>query len=203
MFLSIQDVRALKGAALSIFVLGLLDPQPHSASWYARMSGYSDKPVTQALQLLVEYGTMVRSMQGWMIAIDTQEKLSTGYPQVNQKSLQNRKNSDSSLNSSSSSHKRNSFFLLKKEEERRSEKFRSCLKACHSAGIMGTKAEVIAQLDHVTPNFITSHVKMAKAQGHTLGTAISRIEQGWEVPNIQSQDTKNKYESGPYAAYID
>lgn len=202
--LTIQDVRALKGAALSILILGLLDPQPHSAAWYARRSGYSDKPVTQALRLLVEDGYMLQTHQGWIVSRDRQPalstELSTSYPQVGQG---NRKNSDSSLNSSSSSPTNPSSFLFKEEEERTSEKFRSCLKTCEDCGIRGYKAKAIAALDHVTPEYIQAHVDAALAESHTIGTAISRIEQKWDVPEIKKQEQRDRYRNDRYAGFYD
>src|SRR5512140_2760847 len=60
-------VRELKGAPLSCLVLIMLAGMPVSNDWLCRMSGYTDKPVAQALKLLSspEYQLICRTSGGW------------------------------------------------------------------------------------------------------------------------------------------
>lgn len=55
------------------------------------------------------------------------------------------------------------------------------LAACDRAGIVGSKRAYIANLPHVTPEFIDAHTRQANAEKLPLGSAISRIEKGWKV----------------------
>jgi len=179
--LETKDVRTLKGAALSILILGLLDPQPHNAAWFERMSGYTDKPVTQALKLLVEYDYMLKSPNGWGIATDQQLKLSTGYPQ------ENRNNSDSgdlvvsSLIKDSIKDLKELTTTTTRDSGNRNNS--EMLKAtCLELGIKDPKASQIAQLD-ITPEYIRAHV----ASVDDLALAIYRITHGWKEPRSKSK----------------
>ncbi len=63
-------VRELKGAPLSCLILIMLAGMPVSNEWLCRMSGYTDKPVAQALKLLSspEYQLICRTSGGWRLA---------------------------------------------------------------------------------------------------------------------------------------
>jgi hypothetical protein len=64
----IRMVRELKGAPLSIIIaLGLVH-QCTSQEWLERTTGYTDKPVSQALQYLREAGLVDETPSGWQLA---------------------------------------------------------------------------------------------------------------------------------------
>lgn len=65
---TVEVVRALKGAPLSILVLLGLVGAPVSNEWLAAHSGYSDKPVAQALMYLREHGYVTLTTRGWQLA---------------------------------------------------------------------------------------------------------------------------------------
>ena len=64
----IRLVREFKGAAISILVLLSHTPVPVSKKWLAVHSGYSDKPVADALQYLCEHGFVIKSTGGWILS---------------------------------------------------------------------------------------------------------------------------------------
>lgn len=65
---NIRMVRSLKGAPISILVAMMLVQQPVRAEWLERVTGYTDKPVTQALLLLEEFGLITHnSRYGWQL----------------------------------------------------------------------------------------------------------------------------------------
>lgn len=70
-------VRSLKGAPASIVLAMLLLPPGAAlgATQLARMTGYSDKPITQALQILTEMGLMQQHKRysGWMLTVDARQ----------------------------------------------------------------------------------------------------------------------------------
>jgi len=191
--LSLRDIRTLKGAPLAILILCMLDQQPHSASWYERMSGYTDKPVTQALRLLVELDFLLKTPKGWMISTDQQLKLSTAYPQgINQ----NRNYSDSAdLVVSSNTNKDKDLIDLTTTTRDRNNS--DTLKdTCLELGILEPKASQIAALS-ITPEYIRAHV----AAVEDLPLAIYRIIAGWKAPTIK--DNRNRYVQGKYSDFLD
>jgi len=56
-----QMVRELKGPALSVVVLLILNPGGVSQEFLERSSGYTDKPISQALAYLAETGRIVKT----------------------------------------------------------------------------------------------------------------------------------------------
>ena len=224
MQLTTANIKQLKGCAISILCLGLLDPQPHPAKWYKMMSGYSDKPVTEALAYLTEINLMLKVPKGWIIATDQQlilstenEKLSTGYPQVIHNSQQkSRNNSDSSEKSRNNSDSLplvvSSSLILKDKDSfkdlttttREGEigiipipPFDANLKACLENGIQEPKASEIAKMDHVTPEYILHHVEDAITDDKEIGAAIYRITQRW------TPRKRKDYQADKYAEFYD
>ncbi len=63
----IRLIRELKGAPLSVILaLGVAD-QPVSMDWIAGSTGYSHKPVSQALAYLQEIDLVERTRSGWVL----------------------------------------------------------------------------------------------------------------------------------------
>lgn len=62
-----QMVRELKGPALSVVVLLILNPGGVSQEFLERSSGYTDKPISQALAYLRETGRIVKTRAGWSL----------------------------------------------------------------------------------------------------------------------------------------
>ena len=207
------DVRALKGAPLAILWLCLKDPQPHSAAWYERETGYSDKPITQALRYLTEKGYMLKVPNGWMLTIGNQpalpinpQKLSTVYPQLEDL---NRNNSDSTplvVSSPLKDSKDLKDLTTTREISNRKNSdstFEENLQACFENNIHDPAASEIAQMDHVTPEYILQHVEdVLEDENATSGAAIHRIKNGW-TPKKRKETGREKYIQGPYAEFVD
>lgn len=68
--LTLSLVRAWKGCPLSVYVVLLLSGQALAQSFIERHTGYTDKPVSQALALLEESGMVRRSAGGWRLVTD-------------------------------------------------------------------------------------------------------------------------------------
>lgn len=83
-----------------------------------------------------------------------------------------------------------------------SPEYNQTLEALHQAGIRGKKADELAKLEWVTPEYIQAHVKKALDDGQRLGLAIYRMECGDETPE-EPLETRNKYIGGKYAEYIE
>jgi hypothetical protein len=69
----IRLVRELKGAPLSIvFILSMVQ-QRVTQEWLERATGYTDKPVSQALAYLQEIGLVDHSRSGWQLTSQAQQ----------------------------------------------------------------------------------------------------------------------------------
>jgi len=90
--LTTSKIRGLKGAPLSCLVLLALSTTRVSQEWLERQSGYTDKPVSQALAYLSEEGYISQSSSGWALAEGFQLPLG-----LNLGDDLSRKNSDSDL----------------------------------------------------------------------------------------------------------
>ena len=64
----VRLVKELKGAGISILVLLSVSPVPVTQKWLEIHSGYSDKPVSDALYYLREHGFSVKAARGWLIS---------------------------------------------------------------------------------------------------------------------------------------
>ena len=86
MFKSVENplkmVRMLKGAPLSVYFAMFLAGQPVSAKWLERVTGYTDKPITQALELLKEYDLVSHNRRGFCLIEAIQGRL--GAPDMRQ-----------------------------------------------------------------------------------------------------------------------
>lgn len=110
---SVSDVRTYKGAALSCLVLLALSPLPVTQEWLERSSGYTDKPISQALSYLAELGRIVHTRSGWhltdssvQMALGMVDVLTESYPQpvdnlVSNELIMSRNYSESRNNSDS------------------------------------------------------------------------------------------------------
>ena len=68
----VRLVKELKGAPLSVCTaLIFADDHPVDQAWLARNTGYTDKPVKQALAYLMEHGFVSRTAGGWVITAQT------------------------------------------------------------------------------------------------------------------------------------
>jgi hypothetical protein len=155
-------VRELKGAPLSVLILLLSADQPVSNQWLETMSGYSDKPIAQALHLLSspEYQIVVRTYKGW--------RISNGFNFA----LISRRNSVPTTTT----------ILINKDNDNEvvavdteNLRFMRNLEACKECGIGEPSASQISDLEHITPEFIHAH-KQALSRGETIGLAIVRIK---------------------------
>lgn len=71
----IRMVRELKGAPLSIIIALGLVRQRVSQGWLERSTGYTDKPISQALQYLREVGLVDETSSGWQLVKENAKQL--------------------------------------------------------------------------------------------------------------------------------
>ena len=187
---SARMVRELKGAPLSCLVLLMLAGMPVSNEWLCMMSGYTDKPVAQALKLLSspEHQLVCRTSGGW--------RLSDAF----QLALINRNFSDSTttaiplslinLNTDNAVvvASRNFSDSLEKHENPH---FPENLAMCKRLGIGEPKASQISDLFDrygapIEPDFIKAHIDSLE-RGEAIGLAIVRILSD-EFPRVWDEE---------------
>lgn len=214
----LSRLRQLKGAPISVFLACYWAHQVVSQRWCCEQTGYSDYAVTRALAYLTEHNYLAKVTGGWMIAKAIQIPLMAALPggEEGAESLdpENRDYRDfenknrvlrDSCDGSSSSSTINDLVpsylplppLLHENRVLRDSLSNSHIQAnraaCEAAGIRGSKVLTLAKLVHVTPEFIAAHVEQAKRDGVSLGAAIHRIQENWDVDVNIVRTSKNPF----------
>lgn len=219
-------VRTLKGAPLSVLI-GLIVARQDGlgvvgAEWLERNTGYSDKPVTQALAFLEEQGMVSRNGRyGWQLTGDfiqlplsvadlpenvvngdnDRQPGSAGCIQLEtRKNKRSRRNSESSPSSSSRDSKVKLTDQLLQQPECDPENFRVNLETLRVVGIAEPKRSHLAEMPHVTQELIQYHTRKAAS----IGLAIYRIEHDFPIEaEVKPEEGRRKYIDGEYAAFIE
>lgn len=169
-------LRELKGAPLAVLVAFSLTRTTLSADFLVTQTGYTDKPVTTALKLLSSRGWLVKCLGGWRIAEGVQLPLGLG------ESEKFRLSSSSSLISGPTSCQEE-----EEEDRKNSDSFYANYRALKGYGIREPALTRLAAAEWVTPEYIHAHVRRARLDKGTLGTAIFRMDKEWELPIIEDE----------------
>ena len=208
--LTVNHIRSLKGAPITVLCVMLLAGQPVTQEYCERHSGYTDKPVSQALHLLEELGYVSHNGRyAWQIISEATQLLMT-LPEIPPQAETSRNNSDSmgtattTIVESSIMRSINAAEAAKNDE---SEIFRLAknVSALRKVGVYGAKAREIAALPHVTPRYIKAHAAYAELRKDAPGLMIRRMLDGDPAPKRPpaERDDSRKYIEGEYAAYIE
>jgi hypothetical protein len=189
----IKLLRQLKGAPLSVLLALFWAGQRVSAGWLETMTGYTDKPVAHALELLKEYGWAARVQGGWMIANAEQLPL-TGESRNNSALSSSNLDLINNINDSTTTN------------QRKNSDFSANLITLLSGGIKEPKASALADLEHVTPEFISAHLRQVRTEQRNVATAIYRIENNWEQPKaidiVIDPSPANKYSESEFFSEV-
>lgn len=163
-----RTVRELKGCPLSCYVLILMAGNPVNNEYLCRFTGYSDKPVSQAVKLLSspEFQLIRRARGGWITVDQPQPILS--------ETLKSRKNSVPTTTKLINTRESNDSVVVVSRKNSDSH-FEACVEACKKAGIFDPSASKLSEMEHVTPDLIAAHVADLQP-GETRGLAILRIQ---------------------------
>lgn len=201
--LSAATVRMVKGAAASIILLLMTEPRGGNQEWLERYTGYTDKPVSQALSFLVENGMIIRTgdrgefsyrLAGNSLQLplpvdqleepeEPDEHLELPEPstepepatsdEIESEIFRLDPLASSGINQSLDSGDIKPLARAAPE----SEIFRLNLETLDAVGIREPARSRLARLDFVTPRAIRYHCSKAP----NLGLAIYRIEHQWRV----------------------
>jgi hypothetical protein len=202
-------VRTLKGAPLAVFVLLRMAQEdgigPQGAEWLERYSGYTDKPVSQALKFLEEQGLISRNGRYlWQLAgpvhqLPLSVTVLAEAPPPNG-GANDRVGNIPTRPSSSSSGVIN-LTLRDSTTTRESENLRlpdpALMEALTAAGIREPARSRLARLEYVTVELIEYHTRTAD----NPGLAIYRIQNNWPVKS-RPMTTRNDYSGGEYADFV-
>ena len=205
MSFTIQLVRALKGAPLSCYVLIMGAGRPVTNDWLIQHSGYTDKTVAQAVNLLSspEYGLISREELGWMPIGETLMIFSV--------SEGGRNFSDSTTTILKDS------ISLPKEEKKKSrnfsdpqepDQFQAVWKELARASVFKNNRTIeLVRREYMTPEYVRAHVdamrKRRKGGSQWAGVLVKMLEAHEPIPESVSGDDPSRYVSGAYADFIE
>jgi hypothetical protein len=180
----INFFRSVKGAPLSVLCVLLCTGRAMTRLELQEWTGYSGDSLTEATRLLGGLGWIsARTARGpWSLMEGRQLPLAGA--------LEHEAGNLGLLSSSSSSSIVESSANREEKEQEKPEisVLRRLMREC---GIQEPSASRLIQLPHVTPELVRTHVRLAAAEGHAIGTAIYRIRHNWPVPAARSADHRS------------
>lgn len=189
----IKLLRQLKGAPLAVLMAMLIVRSRCSADWLVTVTGYTDKPITQALKLLNAYGWIAKVSGGWQVSKGVQLPLM--FPE-----------SEKFRSSSSSSTYLTNVSTIEQEQQGRnnSDSFAANYKVMKMNGIREPALSRLSALEHVNPQFILGHIGAVAGERGNLGTAIHRIENNWEIVGgvMDVRPSNERYVKSEFDVYL-
>jgi hypothetical protein len=89
---------------------------------------------------------------------------------------------------------------------RENPQFKANVRALKAAGIGEPARSKLANLDHVTPEYIKAHIKRIKDEGKGLGLAVHRMRSGDPMPEHKRdcgcEECRMKYVGGEFSEFI-
>jgi hypothetical protein len=202
----IRMVRELKGAPLSILLVLTLVHQRVSQGYLERATGYTDKPISQALAYMREVGLVDETRAGWQLIKENVMQLPLTL-EMEEGDVSNptddvhlsRNNSDSlttttlSINDSDDS----VVVISNNAQNRKNSEFDLNLEEFKQCGIARNKrTEALARMSHVNLAYIRAHLKGLK-KNDPKGLAIIRMESGEDPPKmlikLTDEEKRSKY----------
>ena len=181
----IQFVQSVKGAPASVLL---------ALGWAGRALSHKElllwtrcghDQITLALRSLVRLGWVTgRTSRGpWRLAKG--HAIPAAFTPAEASALKARSSSDESLRDSQSSSEEPLPSNARREQ---------LMLALRDCGIWEPTASRLAELPHVTPEYIRAHAAQARAEGLRIGAAITRIELGSPVPPSREEQADTRQE---------
>ncbi len=175
-------VRSAKGAPLSIlFALGWAGI-PLSCKELIEWTHYGHTQVTTALRWLVRSGWVSGGARGpWRLV--SAHQVPALHTHGNESALSAPNSDDNDLEEQQIPNK-----PLTPSDAKRAQ----VMKALHECGIWEPTATRLANLPHVTPEYVRAHAAQARAEGLRVGAAIVRIEMGAPLPPKDANKARSR-----------
>jgi biotin operon repressor len=210
----IRLVRELKGAPLSILMALTVVNQPVTQEWLERATGYTDKPISQALAYLEEIGLAVKSRAGWLLSDGSQQLplpvRRLAEPEAAPERVESRNFSDSSLMNTTSTTSTDSdlhpvVVVLNPENRDFSdleepadgdtpEARKVALEVCGVAEPKRSKLAMMAGLNAVEI-FALERTLKRKGEKYTPGLLIYALEAGQRAPDEDYYQAERDYKT--------
>ena len=181
-------LRSLKGAPLSCLVALMFANQPVGKEWLARVTGYSDKPVSSAMDYLLEMGFVINGgrTESWELNQEMKH-LVMGNPELLLESSRN--NSDSNptttaLIKDSNNKQEKAVAEEVEEQEIINSDFEESLEIIKSAGIGEPMASRLARMQHINPYYLIAHVLQAQKDETNIRLLIHRLRSRDPSPRL-------------------
>lgn len=200
----IRIVRELKGAPLSILIALTMVHQRVTQEWLERSTGYTDKPVSQALAYMQEHGLVDHTSAGWMLTGQArqlplplallpeeggaEEKPDTDDPSRNNSdSLNNIITITDSLNQQKEESNSNNTPPSRNfsDSDGSPPDYEATIQELKAAGVVGPRLVKLARLPHVSPAYVRAwdaQLRWEKGDEYKPGLLIHVIESGSPAP---------------------
>jgi hypothetical protein len=185
-------LRSLKGAPLSCLVALMFANQPVGKEWLARVTGYSDKPVSAAMDYLLEMGfvTNAARTESWELHSQIRQ-LMIGNPELLLESSRNNSDSEpttTALNTDSNINQEKAVVVnaveASDQEEIVTSDFDESLEIIKSAGIGEPMASRLARMHHINPYYLIGHVLQAQRDEINIRLLIHRLRSRDPAPRL-------------------
>ena len=180
-------LRSLKGAPLSCLVALFFANQPVGKKWLARVTGYSDKPVSSAMDYLLEMGfvTSAGRCESWQIKKNIFHlplNLENPLPESSQ-NYSDSLPTTNALNIESNTVVKKEL-VTKESPETCNPHFSESHQILKSGGIGEPMASRLSSMDHVTPYYLIGHIQQAKKDKIHIRLLIHRIRSDDPTPRL-------------------
>jgi hypothetical protein len=225
----IRMVRELKGAPLSILMVLSLVHQRVTQEYLERATGYTDKPVSQALAYMQEIGLADHTNVGWQLVeemvkqlplpLSLDEEIPTDHQNdenVNRSRIEeqradptDKKNAGRNISDSLTTTTLSNKDLIdsvvvdssNNARNRNNSDFEGNLEEFKRLGVGKNKrTEALARMKHINPEYIRAHLKGLKKKD-SKGLAIMRMEQGEDAPERSIDDLTPEERRAKYAEW--
>jgi hypothetical protein len=212
----IRMVRELKGAPLSILMVLSLVQQRVTQEYLERATGYTDKPISQALAYMQEIGLADHTNAGWQLLkqnvmqlplplkLEEESKSEDITDETLETEVIGWKVSDSLTTTTLSNKDLIDSVVVNSSNNARSRNnsdFEDNLEEFKRLGVGKNKrTEALARMKHVNPEYIRAHLKGLKKKD-SKGLAIMRMEQGEDAPERSIDDLTPEERRAKYAEW--
>lgn len=172
---SVEMLRTLKGPPLAVLIALMIAGQPVQGNWLARVTGYTDKPVRQALELLQEYGMITRNGRyAWQVAAGNARQLP--FTDLDSQLPATTRNNSDSLTTTTAATIEGCEEKQQKQLKRNRKNSDSDIKKClYDAGIREPTLSQLESLPWVTLDYAQAMAKQAKREKIGTGLLVHRI----------------------------
>jgi len=176
-------LRSLKGAPLSCLVALMFASQPVGKEWLSRITGYSDKPVSAALDYLLEMGFVTSSgrYHAWQI---NHQAIQLPLETTQMLSESSRNYSDSNPTTTALIVESNNQKLKAVAAIQRSRNFSDSHELLQSAKVGEPMATILAESDHTSPYYVAAHILKAREDNISTSLLIHRMREKDPAPDL-------------------